>query len=413
MKFYDELKYRGLIESVTSPEVEEKLNNGGLNFYIGTDPTADSLHIGHFMSVILMPERLKRAGHNPTILIGGGTGLIGDPKLTGERDIIKKETVSKNIVGLKKQIEGKFGFNTVNNNDWYEKINFIDFLRDYGKCFNLNYMLDKETVKSRLETGISYTEFSYMILQSIDFLHLYQDHGVTMQIGGSDQWGNITSGLELIRKKTGATDCYGFTMPLVTKSDGTKFGKSEGGLTLWLDKEKTSSYQWYQYLLNSEDNKVIDYLKKLTFLSPEEINELEKKHNENPHLREAHKALAKEIITFIHSEEDYLKAVKISECLFKGNIKELTEDELKVASDSLEKKEVELNQILLEVLVSSNVCSSRREAREFLNNNAITLNGEKVNDENMIIDKSSLLFNKYLIIRKGKKNYYSCIIKGC
>ena len=410
MKLYDDLKWRGLIESITSPDLIDKLNEGNLKFYIGTDPTADSLHIGHFSTVIMVSERLRRAGHKPTILVGGGTGLIGDPKLTNERDMISKEKLNKNFLGLAKQIKS-FGFDIVNNNDWYENVNFIDFLRDYGKNFNLNYMLSKETVKSRLETGISYTEFSYMILQSIDFLHLYKNHGITLQLGGQDQWGNITAGLELIRKKTGKNDCYGFTVPLITKADGTKFGKSEGGETLWLDKNKTSSYAWYQYLINTEDENVINYLKKLTFLTKEEIEEIEEKHNKEPHLREAHKILAREVISFIHSKEDYEKAVKISECLFNGNIKELLLDELESAVLSLEKSEIEENKTLIDVLTECNICSSRREAREFLNNNAISLNGEKVSDENLLINKDTLLYDKYIIIRKGKKKYFACIIK--
>lgn len=411
MKLYEDLKYRGLIESITSPELIEKLNEGKLKFYIGTDPTGDSLHIGHFSSVIMTAERLRRAGHEPTILVGGGTGLIGDPKLTNERDVISKEKLNYNYECLVKQIKDGFGFNVVNNNDWYKDVNFIDFLRDYGKNFNLNYMLSKETVKSRLETGISYTEFSYMILQSIDFLHLHQKYGISLQLGGQDQWGNITAGLELIRKKTGDTDCYGLTIPLITKADGTKFGKSEGGLTLWLDKTKTSSYQWYQYLLNSEDEKVIDYIKKLTFLTKEEIEEIEEKHNKAPHLREAHKILAKEVISFIHSEEDYNKAVKISDCLFKGNIKDLTSDELEEAVNSLDSKEIKSGNTLIDVLIENNICSSKREAREFLNSNAIMLNGSKVNDENILIDKKLALLDKYVIIRKGKKNYYAYVLQ--
>ena len=320
MKLYDELVWRGLIESITDEEVIEKINNGGLTFYIGTDPTGDSLHIGHY-STFSMAFRLKKGGHNPILLVGGGTSAIGDPKPSAERPMITLEQLDYNYKRLRKQVEEIFGFEVVNNFDWISKINTIDFLRDYGKYFNINYMLDKETVKSRLESGITYTEFSYMILQALDFLHLYEEKNCTLQIGGSDQWGNITSGTELIRKKIGGT-AYGITMPLITKSDGTKFGKSEGK-AIWLDKEKTSSYEMYQFFLNVEDSMVISYLKKLTFLSVEEIEELEKKHLANPELREAHKALAREIITDLHGKEEYEKALKISECLFKGNIKEL------------------------------------------------------------------------------------------
>ena len=299
MKLYDELVWRGLIESITDEELIEKINNGGLTFYIGTDPTGDSLHIGHY-STFSMAFRLKQGGHNPILLVGGGTGAIGDPKPSAERPMITMEQLDYNYKKLRKQVEEIFGFEVVNNYDWIKDINVLDYLRDFGKFFNINYMLDKETVKRRIESGITYTEFSYMILQALDFLHLYETKGCTLQIGGSDQWGNITSGVELIRKKVNGI-AYGLTMPLITKADGTKFGKSEGN-AIWLDKRKTSAYEMYQFFLNAEDEKVIEYLKKLTLLSKEEIEELEKKHTENPHLREAHKALAKEVITFLHGE---------------------------------------------------------------------------------------------------------------
>ena len=317
MTIFEELKWRGLIDHITDPELEEKINKGGLTFYIGTDPTGDSLHIGHY-STFSMAFRLKKAGHNPILLVGGGTGLIGDPKPSSERPMITKEILQYNYEKLRKQVEEIFGFEVVNNYDWLKDIHFIDYLRDYGKYFNVNYMINKETVKSRLDIGITYTEFSYMILQSIDFLHLHENRQCNLQIGGSDQWGNITSGIELIRKKTGDT-VYGLTMPLITKADGTKFGKSEGH-AIWLDQNKTSSYEMYQFFLNSEDSKVIEYLKKLTFLSVEEINELEKKHLEHPEYREAHKALAREVITFLHGREAYEKAVFMSEALFSDQI---------------------------------------------------------------------------------------------
>ena len=264
MTLFEELKWRGLIKDISSPELEEKLNNGGLTFYIGTDPTADSLHIGH-LSSFLISKRLKEAGHNPILLIGGATGRIGDPRPTTEREMKTIEEVEHNIKCLTKQVKDLFGFEIVNNYDWSKDINFIDFLRDYGKFFNINYMLDKDIIRRRLETGITYTEFSYMIMQAMDFLILYQEKNCTMQVAGSDQWGNITAGIDLIRKKLGK-EAYGFTMPLVTTKDGTKFGKSEGN-ALWLDKNKTSPYTMYQYLLNAEDEKVIDYLKVFTFLS--------------------------------------------------------------------------------------------------------------------------------------------------
>ena len=282
MNLYEELLWRGLIKDISSNELKEKLNNGGLTFYIGTDPTADSMHLGH-LSSFLISKRLKNAGHNPILLIGGATGLIGDPRPTTERAMITKEEVLKNFEGLKKQAEDFFGFEVVNNYDWAKDINFIDFLRDYGKYFNINYMLDKDIIRRRLDSGITYTEFSYMIMQAMDFLHLYEEKNCTLQVAGSDQWGNITAGIDLIRKKTGK-EVYGFTMPLVTTKDGKKFGKSEGN-ALWLDKNKTSSYEMYQYLINVDDEMVIDYLKIFTFLSKEEIENLADSNKKEPHLR--------------------------------------------------------------------------------------------------------------------------------
>ncbi len=403
MKLYDELVWRGLIENITDEKLIEKINNGGLTFYIGTDPTGDSLHIGHY-STFSMATRLKKGGHNPILLVGGATGLIGDPKPTAERPMITKELLENNYKKLRKQVEELFGFEVVNNYDWSKDINFIDYLRDYGKFFNLNYMLNKETVKSRLDLGITYTEFSYMIMQALDFLWLYENKNCTLQIGGSDQWGNITSGVELIRKKIGG-NAFGLTMPLITKADGTKFGKSEGN-AIWLDKEKTSSYEMYQFLLNAEDSKVIEYLKKLTFLSKEEIEQLEKKHNENPHLREAHKTLAHEVITFLHGEDEYNKAVKISESLFGGSIKELNLEDIMVGFKDVPHFNLNEDINILDMLVNNNICSSKREAREFINAGSIIINDEKVTDENMTIIRNIAIENKLLVVRRGKKKYY-------
>ena len=408
MKLYDELVWRGLINDISSPELEKKLNEGGLTFYIGTDPTGDSLHIGHYSS-FLVAKRLKEAGHNPILLVGGATGLIGDPKPNAERAMITKEQLEYNYKKLRKQVEDIFGFEVVNNYDWSKDINFIDYLRDYGKFFNINYMLSKETVKRRLDIGITYTEFSYMIMQSLDFLWLFENKGCTLQIGGQDQWGNITSGIELIRKKTGK-EAYGFTMPLITKADGTKFGKSEGK-AIWLDREKTSPYEWYQFLINSEDEKVIEYLKKLTFLSREEIESLEASLKENPELRLPHKALAREVITFLFGSEDYDEALKISEALFSGNIKSLTEKELASALSNIEPFEVDSDINIVDLLVEGKVSSSKREAREFVTNGSITINEQKFTDVNQVITKKDSLFDKFLVIRRGKKKYYLGIIK--
>ena len=404
MKLFDELKYRGLINDVTSPQLEEKLNNGGLTFYIGTDPTGDSLHIGHYSS-LLCAKRLKEHGHHPIMLVGGATGFIGDPKASGERNMLTKEVLEHNYQCLSKQIEALFGFEMVNNLDWTKDISVIDFLRDYGKYFNVSYMINKETVKRRLDAGISYTEFSYMILQALDFLHLYEDKGCTLQLGGQDQWGNITSGLELIRKKHGAdVECYGLTMPLITKADGTKFGKSESG-TVWLDKHKTSAYEMYQFLVNSEDEKVIDYLKKLTFLSKEEIDALEEKVKTEPHFREAQKTLAKEVVTFLHGEEEYNKALKITNALFMGNIKELDAAELQDALKGFEAAEIADELTLTDTLVQAGIASSKREAREWINQGSIQINGDKVKDVEFIVSSKNAISKGRTLIKKGKQSY--------
>ena len=408
MTLYEELKWRGLIQDISSPDLIDKLNNGGLTFYIGTDPTADSMHIGHYSS-FLISKRLAKAGHHPILLVGGATGLIGDPKPTAERPMISKEAVEHNFKGLKKQAEEIFGFEVVNNYDWTKDINVIDFLRDYGKYFNINYMLAKDKVKSRLESGITYAEFSYMILQALDFMHLYEERGCTLQVARSDQWGNITAGIELVRKKLDK-EIYGMVMPLVTDSNGVKFGKTEGN-ALWLDKNKTSSYELYQYLINLEDSMIIEYLKKLTFLSKEEIEEIEKRHNENPGLREAHKILAREVITDIHGKEEYEKALKLSQVLFSGDIKELTSKEIEEVFKGVPTYETEPGKTLIDVLVESHVASSKREAREFINNGAISINGDVVKDENCLIDNSKAIDDKYIAIRRGKKKYYLIILK--
>lgn len=402
MNLYEDLKWRGLIQDISDEELIDKLNNEKLTFYIGTDPTADSMHIGHYSS-FLISKRLAKYGHKPILLVGGATGLIGDPKPTAERPMITKEEVAHNIKGLSKQAKEIFGFEVVDNYEWTKDINVIDFLRDYGKYFNVGYMLAKDKVKSRMETGITYAEFSYMILQALDFLYLYEHKGCTLQVAGSDQWGNITSGIELIRKKIDKT-AYGMVMPLVTDSNGVKFGKTEGN-ALWLDKNKTSSYELYQYLINLEDSMIVSYLKKLTFLSREEIEEIEKKHNERPELREAHKILAREIITDLHGKEEYEKAVRISEALFKGNFSNLSEDEIKEAFKGNEVKDVELNKNIVDILVDVGAAQSKRQAREFVTGNSIEIKGNKVNNLETVID-NSFLVNSFLIIKRGKKNYY-------
>ena len=409
MTVFEDLKWRGLVNDVTSQDVEDAINKGGLKFYIGVDPTGDSMHIGHYCTVIAIAKRLMDAGHTPILIAGGGTGLIGDPKPNVERPMISKEKVKNNIDCIKKQISKLLGkeITIVNNADWLCDMNAIDFLRDYGKHFNINYMLAKDTVKRRLDIGITYTEFSYMILQSIDFLKMYEKYGVTLQVGGQDQWGNITAGFELIRKIHGVdVKCYGFTVPLITRADGTKFGKSESGEALWLDINKTSSYAFYQYLINTEDSKVIDYLKKLTFLNKEEIEKLEVSLNEHPEEREAQKALAREIITFLHGEEEYNKALNISESLFSDKIWNLSSEEIISSIKDVPRFDVEDNTNLINLLVNEKIVSSKREAREMISGNAISINGKKEINLEKVITKSDAIEGKVLLIKKGKKNYF-------
>ena len=398
MKLYDDLVWRGLIQEISDPKLIDLLNAGGLTFYIGTDPTADSLHIGH-LSSFLISKRLKDYGHNPILLIGGATGLIGDPKPSNERPMISKDVVEKNVLGLTKQVKELFGFEIVNNYDWCKDINMLDFLRDYGKYFNVNYMLDKDIIRRRMETGITYTEFSYMIIQALDFLHLFETKNCTLEVAGSDQWGNITAGIELIRKKTGK-DAYGLIMPLITDSNGVKFGKTEGN-ALWLDESKTSSYQLYQYLINVEDSEVIRYIKAYTFLSKEEIEKIEVEFKEHPETRCAQKVLAREIITFLHGQNSFERAEKISQLLFSGKIDELSDNEIDDVFKDAPKLKND-NTPLNELLIATSVCSSRRELRELLNANAILINGKVVNDENYVLDGN----RKYNIVRKGKKKYF-------
>lgn len=405
MTFFEELEWRGLIKDIAGDDLEEKLNNEKLTFYWGTDPTADSLHLGHYSSLITA-KRLAKAGHHPILLVGGATGLIGDPRPTAEREIISKEVVDKNIKGLSKQVSEIVGgdVEVVNNYDWMKEFSFLDFLRDVGKYINVNYMLDKDIIRRRLESGITFAEFSYMLLQGYDYLYLYKNKGVTLQAAGSDQWGNITTGIDLIRKMEGES-VYGFTMPLILDSTGKKFGKSEGN-ALWLDENKTSSYTLYQFLINTEDEKVEEYLKVFTFLTKEEIENIMKKHLEKPELRLAQKELAKQIITDLHGEDSYNEAVKISESLFSGNIKNFTGKDVEVAFKGLTSFNVEEDMNIVDLLVHGKVCSSKREAREFVNNGSITVNGEKISDLEFIIKQDNCIDSKYIVIRRGKKKYF-------
>ena len=408
MKLYDELKWRGLIKDEAGENLEEKINNGGMTFYWGTDPSADSLHIGH-LSSLLTAKRLQLGGHNPILLVGGATGMIGDPRPTTEREMQSKEAILSNYESLKKQISSLFGYDMVNNYDWSKDINFIDFLRDYGKYFSVNYMLNKDIISRRLDSGITYTEFSYMIMQALDFLWLFENKNCVMQVCGSDQWGNVTAGVDLIRKKTGK-EAYAFTMPLITTKDGKKIGKSEGN-AVWLDINKTSAYEMYQYFLNSEDEMVIDYLKVYTFLSPEEIMEIEKIHKEKPELRTAGKALAKEVVTFLHGKDECDKAIRISEALFSGKVKNLNKTEIMEGFKGVPTFETENNKNIIDMLVDGKIASSKREAREFVNAGSITINEEKITDENYIVDKSLAIDEEILVVKRGKKKYFIGYLK--
>ena len=410
MKLFDELKWRGLVKDIAGSDIEDKLNNEKITFYWGPDPTADSLHLGHYSS-LLTAKRLANAGHHPILLVGGATGLIGDPRPTAEREIMAKDTLNKNLEGIKKQVDRIFDGRAtiVNNYDWMKDYNYLDFLRDVGKYINVNYMLAKDIINRRLETGITYAEFSYTLIQGYDFLHLYEKYNCVMQAEGSDQWGNITTGIDLIRKKTGK-EAYGFTMPLVLDAQGNKFGKSEGN-ALWLDINKTSSYELYQYLINTDDSMCESYLKIFTFLSPEEIMEVVKKHNEEPHLRLAQKTLAKEIITDLHGKEEYDKAVKISEALFSGNVKDIDTNLIGKVFKDVPNSDMKSDKNIVDLLVDTNICSSKREAREFITTGAISINGDRITDLDAIITKDNSIDNKYIIVRRGKKKYYLVNIK--
>ena len=403
MTIYEELQWRGLIESISDPALIDKLNAGGMTFYIGTDPTADSLHLGHYSS-FLITRRLAEAGHHPIILVGGATGLIGDPRGTVERALSQKETVFRNFEALKTQVQKLFPYPVVNNYDWMKDMTALDFFRDIGKYIGVGYMLSKDHVKRQMETGISYAEFSYMLIQGYDFKYLHEHKGVDLQVAGSDQWGNITTGIELIRKTTGDT-VYALTMPLITDSQGNKFGKSEGN-AVWLDRTKTSPYELYQFLLNAEDVMAVPYLKLLTFLSREEIEDIEQKHNAEPHLRLAQKALAKAIVTDLHGEAAYEEAVRISEQLFSGDIRSIPPHDLLAGLKNVPHFTVTEGSRLLDILKAGGIASSNREANEFLNAGAISLNGEPERDGNRIIGKEDAIDGQFLVLRRGKKKYY-------
>lgn len=405
MTLYEDLKYRGLIKDEAGEDLEKKLNQGGLTFYIGADPSAESLHIGQFPTFLVV-ERLRRAGHKAIILVGGATGRVGDPRGTKEREKSDVKVVERNFEKIKLQMKKLFGEDTlvVNNYDWFKEYNFIDFLRDVGKYVNVSYMINKDLVKRQMESGISYAEFSYMLIQGYDFKYLHDHYGVSLQFGGSDQWGNLTTGIELIRKLNNE-EVYAFSCPLTLDASGKKIGKSEGN-ALWLDKEKTSSYELYQYIINFEDIMMEKYLKVYTFLTKEEIEKILEEHTKNPEVRIAQKTLAREVITYLHGESEYEQAVKISEALFNGNIKTLNAEQIEIAFKGVPSYEIDRDVLLLDLLVDSSICKSKREAREFIGNRSISVNGDVCDQMDTFIQRVNAIDNQYIVIRRGKKKYY-------
>ena len=406
MTLFEDLKWRGLIKDIAGEESElqKVLDGEPFSFYWGTDPTADSLHLGHYSS-LCMAKRLANAGHHPVLLCGGATGRIGDPRPTAEREIISEETVNNNISGIREQIKRLVpAAELVDNYDWMKDYTFLNFLRDIGKYININYMLDKDIIRRRLETGITFAEFAYMLLQGYDFLHLFQEKKCIMQVAGSDQWGNITTGVDLIRKVLEKT-AYAFTMPLILDPTGKKFGKSEGN-ALWLDKNKTSPYAIYQYLINSDDSKVLEYLKVFTFLSKEQIEEIYSKQMESPETRIAQKALAWEVVKDIHGKDEADNAVVVSQKLFAGDFKGLSVSDIMTGLKGVPSFAYAEEQPLIDVLVNNKIAASKREAREFINGKAVYINGELASDESMIVKKESAIEGKVIIIRRGKTKYF-------
>ncbi|HJE44252.1 tyrosine--tRNA ligase [Levilactobacillus namurensis] len=413
MSIIDELKWRGAVNQQTDEAgLAELVNEKKVGLYAGIDPTGDSMHIGHLIPFMIL-KRFQLAGHRPYIVIGGATGSIGDPSgKKSERVLQTMDQVRHNQECLTKQMEHLFGqdgsFKIVNNYDWLSKLSLLDFLRDYGKLFNVNTMLNKEIVASRLEVGISYTEFTYQILQSIDFLHLYRHEDVQLQIGGADQWGNITSGIDLIHRQEGAdAKVYGLTIPLLLKADGTKFGKSEGG-NVWLDPEKTSPYDFYQFWINTDDRDVVKFLKYFTFLDQDEINRLADAVATHPEKREAQKRLAEEVTEFVHGKDAVVEAQHITKALFSGDVAELTANEIEQGFKNMPSVTVtSAKQGIVEWLVdTTKIESSRRQAREDVTNGAIRINGEKVTDTDAEIDPSAAFDGKFVIVRRGKKRYF-------
>lgn len=415
MNILDDLAWRGAINQQTDEEgLRELVDKKSIGLYCGIDATGSSMHVGHLIPFMVL-KRFQLAGHKPVILIGGATGSIGDPSGKSEERVLQsEEDVLENAAKITAQMRKLFAagetdspIRLVNNLDWTKDLNLLDFLREYGKNFNVNTMLAKDIVANRLETGISFTEFSYQILQSMDFLHLYRHQDVQLQVGGQDQWGNITAGLELIRKKEGSTaKAFGLTIPLMLKADGTKFGKTAGG-AVWLDPELTTPYEFYQFWVNQDDRDVIKYLQYFTFLSHEEIEALAEKVESEPHKREAQKTLAAEMTKFVHGEQALRDALKITEALFTGNVKELTADEIAQGFKNMPTFEVSLTeQELVSWLVDIGIEPSRRQSREDIQNGAITINGDKMTELDFVLTAENSFEGRFIIVRRGKKKYF-------
>lgn len=423
MTFIDELRWRGLLQDII-PGTEEQLEKEKTKGYIGFDPTGDSLHIGSLVPIILLMH-LQKAGHKPYALIGGATGMIGDPSgKSEERNLLSREILKKNEVGIQKQLEKFLDFDgenaavMVNNFDWFENISFLDFARDIGKHITVNYMMSKDSVKNRLETGMSFTEFTYQLIQGYDFFHLYKNEGIQLQMGGSDQWGNIVTGTELIRKKIQG-DAFAFTAPLIKKADGGKFGKTESG-NIWLDKNKTSPYKFYQFWLNTSDEDAEKYIKVFTFLPKVEIDTIVKEHSEAPHARALQKKLAIEITALVHSQADVDFAIKASQILFGKNtaddLQSLNENELLDIMDGVPQIELERSQLeqgidIVTLLTDTNIYPSKGEAKKMVQGGAVSFNKTKVNGLDINIDVKYLLADKFILVQKGKKHYYLIIAK--
>ena len=415
MTLLEDLQWRGIIYQQTDEEgIKETLEKEKISLYCGVDPTADSMHIGHLLPYLTL-RRFQKHGHRPIVLVGGATGMIGDPSgKSEERKLQTTEIIQHNVECIQKQLsqifefEGDHGAIMVNNYDWAGSMDIVTFLRDYGKHVGVNYMLAKDTIANRLETGISFTEFTYTILQAMDFLHLYENFDCKMQVGGSDQWGNITTGLELIRKMAPeGSKAFGLTIPLVTKADGTKFGKTESG-AIWLDPEKTTPYEFYQFWINTADADVIKYLKFFTFLSKEEIEGLEESVKNEPHLRKAQKALAEEMTRLIHGQDSLDQAIKITEALFNGEIQNLTAAEIKQGFKDVPSYEHTTGEEIgiVDLLIAAEIVSSKRQAREDVTNGAVSINGQRVTETDYVVSEKDRIEGQFTVIRRGKKKYF-------